>query len=98
MSRLSLGPCVVLFVFSFRFITFATIFLFALALVFTYETFILTAVLFTITILLPTLLPIITPIFAWIGRHDQIVVSGRDPDIVNVAACENDATQESSKA
>jgi hypothetical protein len=54
--------------FSFLFITFAAVFLFAFAFVITDATLFLTAVLFVIAIILP----IVAPIFASIVSHNQI--------------------------
>ena len=89
LSGLALSPF--FFVFRFRSIIFATIFLFALAFVVTNATFFLAAILFII----PILLPIVAPVFASVISHDQVVVVARESDIANVIAREYGATQES---
>jgi hypothetical protein len=75
---------VVLVIFiAFGFITFAAVFLFALALVVANATFFLTAVLFVIAIFLP----IVAPIFTSVVSHDQVCVVERSCAIDDDIAC-----------
>jgi hypothetical protein len=71
-------------------VTFAAIFLFAIAFVIAYATFFLSAVLFVVAIILT----IVTPFRAPVVCDYQIVVMGSRHTIVGIVACECNTAQQ----